>query len=66
MRTIYTITAAGDRLTADTIKNEIPDYLERMFYISGTHAMTNAFKKTLREIGVPRAHIKTDFFPGFT
>ena len=37
-----------------------------MFYISGTHAMTNAFKKTLREMGVPRAHIKTDFFPGYS
>jgi ferredoxin-NADP reductase len=36
-----------------------------MFYISGTHAMTNAFKKTLTEMGVPRTHIKIDFFPGF-
>jgi ferredoxin-NADP reductase len=72
MRTIYITTGAGtpnadggNRLTADTIKKEIPDYGERMFYLSGTHAMTNAFEKTLREMGVPRANIKTDFFPGF-
>ena len=36
-----------------------------MFYISGTHAMTNAFKQLLHEMGVPRSQIKTDFFPGF-
>jgi len=65
MRTVYTITGNGDKLTADVIKKELPDYGERMFYISGTHAMTNAFQKTLRDMGVPRAHIKTDFFPGF-
>ena len=72
IRTIYITTGGGapnvnggTRLTANAIKKEIPDYGERMFYISGTHAMTNAFEKTLREMGVPRANIKTDFFPGF-
>jgi len=79
MRTIYTTTSAGTnaaatnnsagndsgRLTSETIQKEIPDYQERMFYISGTHAMTNAFKRILREMGVPQTHIKTDFFPGF-
>jgi ferredoxin-NADP reductase len=72
MKTIYITTNAGaadtnggNRLTTDTIKKEIPDYGERLFYISGTHAMTNAFEKTLRAMGVPRANIKTDFFPGF-
>ena len=68
MKTVYTITgsgANGGRLDADTIKKEIPDYRERMFYISGTHAMTNYFKAILREMGVPPARIKTDFFPGF-
>jgi ferredoxin-NADP reductase len=72
MRTVYITTGGGtpnanggNRLTADTIKKEIPDYGERMFYISGTHALTNAFEKMLRDMGVPRTHIKTDFFPGF-
>jgi ferredoxin-NADP reductase len=65
MRTIYMNTQDGSRLTADIVKKEIPDYGERMFYISGTHAMANAFQKTLREMGVPRRNIKTDFFPGF-
>jgi ferredoxin-NADP reductase/Na+-translocating ferredoxin:NAD+ oxidoreductase RnfD subunit len=65
MRTIYVTTATGNRLTADIIKKEVPDFRERMFYISGTHAMTNAFEKTLRGMGIPRSQIKTDFFPGF-
>ena len=65
METIYTVTEGGNRLTADIIKKEIPDYGERMFYISGTHAMTNAFEELLRGMGVSRANIKTDFFPGF-
>ncbi|HEY5220694.1 MAG TPA: RnfABCDGE type electron transport complex subunit D [Candidatus Paceibacterota bacterium] len=65
LKTDYIITGNGKRIDAETIKRDIPDYHERMFYISGTHAMTNAFHKTLREMGVPMTHIKTDFFPGF-
>jgi glycine betaine catabolism B len=67
MRTVYVTTGDGasGRIDGEMIKKELPDYRERMFYISGTHAMTNAFKKTLREMGVPRTQIKTDFFPGF-
>jgi ferredoxin-NADP reductase/Na+-transporting NADH:ubiquinone oxidoreductase subunit NqrB len=70
MKTVYAITkpedgSPGTRITADLIRREIPDYRERMFYISGTHTMTTAFEKTLAEMGVPRKHIKVDFFPGF-
>jgi ferredoxin-NADP reductase/Na+-translocating ferredoxin:NAD+ oxidoreductase RnfD subunit len=65
MKAIYTVTDGGGRLTADIIKKEIPDYKDRIFYVSGPHTMTNAFEKTLQEMGVARAHIKTDFFPGF-
>ncbi|HUC31699.1 MAG TPA: RnfABCDGE type electron transport complex subunit D [Candidatus Paceibacterota bacterium] len=65
MKTVYAITDTDGRLTADMIKKEVPDYRERMFYISGTYAMTNAFQKILRKMGVPRSQIKTDFFPGF-
>jgi ferredoxin-NADP reductase/Na+-translocating ferredoxin:NAD+ oxidoreductase RnfD subunit len=65
IKTIYAITSNGDRLTANMIKKEIPDYRERIFYISGTHAMVNVFENALREMGVPRSNIRTDFFPGF-
>ena len=47
------------------IKQEIPDYLERQFYLSGPHGMVTAFDKTLRQMGLPASNIKKDFFPGF-
>ena len=65
MRTIYTLTDSQNRLTAEAIEKEIPDYKERTFYISGTHAMTNAFEESLSKLGIPRTQIKVDFFPGF-
>jgi ferredoxin-NADP reductase/Na+-translocating ferredoxin:NAD+ oxidoreductase RnfD subunit len=75
VRTIYALTDTAEkisgenvyhgRITADMIVNEMPDYKQRMFYISGTRSMTSTFKKVLHEMGVPRTHIKTDFFPGF-
>ena len=61
LRTIYTI----DRIDEEKIKNEVPDYKERMFYISGPHGMVTAFEDTLQKIGVKNSQIKTDFFPGY-
>lgn len=51
-------------VTAEIIKRRTPDYLERVWYISGPPGMVNAYKKLLKEIGVKRGNIKTDFFPG--
>ncbi len=65
IRTRYINTETEGRITGEMIQREIPDYKERFFYISGTHAMTNAFETTLTAMGVPRAQIKIDFFPGF-
>jgi len=53
-------------IDATLIAREVPDYKERTFYISGPHAMIEAFKQTLAHMGVSRFKIKTDFFPGFT
>lgn len=52
-------------LDAVTILNKIPDYKERIFYISGPHTMVVVFKKLLSDLGIEREKIKTDFFPGF-
>lgn len=53
------------RFTAEMIKQEIPDYMERIFYISGPHGMVMGFEDVLKQMGVPNSHIKVDFFPGF-
>jgi ferredoxin-NADP reductase/Na+-translocating ferredoxin:NAD+ oxidoreductase RnfD subunit len=72
-KTIYTVTDnvpatwMGERgyIDANMIAKKVPDYKERTFYISGPHGMVDALAKTLRQMGVSRWRIKTDFFPGF-
>jgi glycine betaine catabolism B len=70
-RTIYAVAeGAGQNMhngfiDAALIKREMPDYKERMFYISGPRGMVVKFQKTLKELGIAKSRIKTDFFPGF-
>ncbi len=47
------------------ISRIIPDYKERIFYISGPHSMVVAEEKVLRNLGLKKKQIKSDFFPGF-
>lgn len=52
-------------LDAQTIAREVPDYKERMFYLSGPQGMVTAFDDILRGMGVKENMIKKDYFPGF-
>lgn len=75
IKTIYAVTDPNQNITGsnmyngsidvNTIQKEVPDYANKIFYISGPHGMVNAFEKTLKSMGVPNRHIKIDFFPGF-
>lgn len=75
VKTIYAVNdLAGTTQTEDMrvgfvdekmIRTEVPDFAERMFYISGPHGMITAFESTLSKMGVTGSNIKTDFFPGF-
>lgn len=73
MKTIYTVTENTELqmnvrkgfIDADLIRCEIPDYRERIFFVSGPRAMVVRFQCTLEELGIPRSRIKIDFFPGF-
>lgn len=47
------------------ILNEVPDYMERLFFVSGPQAFVTACEKVLFEIGVPKKNVKVDYFPGF-
>ncbi len=47
------------------LEEEIPDYHNRLFYLSGPNALVDSFSGVLRELGVPSRTIKKDFFPGF-
>ena len=71
--TTYILSAAGPdlphtnygRITPELIRATIPDYLERIFYISGPQSMVIGVKKELLTLGVPRRNIKTDYFFGY-
>ncbi len=51
-------------IDAELIKKEIPDYRQRLFYVSGPPGMVDAMKAMLLSLGISRFNIKTDFFPG--
>jgi ferredoxin-NADP reductase len=51
-------------VTAELLKRRVPDYLERIWYISGPPPMVNVYTKLLKGIGVHSKQIKRDFFPG--
>ncbi len=75
MKTVYTLTdkdrvppnwsGSVGRIDPNKIQTEIPDYKERIFYISGPNALVTSFEELLRSMGIPPQQIKTDFFPGF-
>lgn len=52
-------------INAQMIAREVPDFLNKIYYISGPHGMVNTFEETLKSMGVPNKNIKIDFFPGF-
>lgn len=52
-------------IDATRIRQEIPDYADRLFYISGPHGMVVAIEAALFSLGVHRNNIKTDFFSGY-
>jgi ferredoxin-NADP reductase/Na+-translocating ferredoxin:NAD+ oxidoreductase RnfD subunit len=51
-------------VTEAMINRRLPDWSERIWYLSGPPGMVHAYKNLLRTMGVPRKHIVTDFFPG--
>lgn len=52
-------------INADAIKDTVPDYHDRTFYISGSHEMVTEVRRSLVNLGVNRRHIKVDYFPGY-
>jgi ferredoxin-NADP reductase/Na+-translocating ferredoxin:NAD+ oxidoreductase RnfD subunit len=56
---------ALSKLDQVLIKSAIPDYSERMFYVSGPDVMVNGVKDTLHDLGVHQTHVKTDHFSGY-
>jgi glycine betaine catabolism B len=53
-------------VTAEVIRQEVPNLASRHVFVSGSPGMVNTMKKALKEAGVPRGHIRTDYFPGYS
>lgn len=75
IKTIYNLTEIENvskswkgkigRLDSQMITKEVPDYKERVFYLSGPHAMVKGFEDVLNTIGISKDKVKKDFFPGY-
>ena len=71
IRTVYAVARGAERgqysghIDARLVRTVIPDYNERMFYISGPQAMVKALRRLLKTMGVRHSRIKVDLFPGF-
>lgn len=65
IKVFYVATEREGHVDAKKLKQEVPDFKERLFYISGSDGVVSAFEKLLKEMGVAKAQVKTDYFPGF-
>ena len=75
LKAIYTLTdqeniptnwsGLTEKITGTLVTKYVPDYRDRIFYISGPQAMVTAITNSLIESGIKRSKIKTDYFPGF-
>jgi ferredoxin-NADP reductase len=76
VKTVYTLTDVNNipvdwqrergYITEAMIKQNVGDYYQRTFYISGPQLMVQNFEKLLLEMKVKKGNIITDFFPGYT
>lgn len=65
VKTIVQETDKTGVITKEIIASQIPDFKDRLFYLSGPHGMVTFFEKILSQMDIPRSQIKTDYFPGY-
>jgi ferredoxin-NADP reductase len=54
-----------NQIDSQVIKKAIPDYNDRVFYVSGPYGFVTAMRQTLLKMGIPRQKIISDYFPGY-
>ncbi|MBN1931277.1 MAG: hypothetical protein JW786_06675 [Desulfobacterales bacterium] len=72
LKVVHTLTRAGDdwkgsreRISANLITTQIPDYKERMFYLCGPPRMMEAIEPLMKELGIPEERFKKEIFSGY-
>jgi ferredoxin-NADP reductase len=58
-------TYTTDLVDAGKIKELIPDYKERIFYLSGPYGFVKAVENALISLEIPLSQVRTDYFPGY-
>ena len=53
-------------ITADLIKNLVPDYRERIYYACGPPGMVKAMETTVASLGLPPSHLRLEVLAGHT
>ncbi len=66
LKAVCVVTDKVGFITPDLIKQEVPDWQQRLFYVSGPEPMVEAFEKMLANMGILDDNIKRDYFPGYT
>lgn len=54
-----------NRIDEDAIKKTVANLRKKIFYVSGPEPMVESLDELLEKLGVPKNHIKNDFFPGY-
>lgn len=54
-----------ERIDVAKIKELVPDYKERIVYVSGPEPMVEELGNALKESGLKEDHLKQDWFPGY-
>ncbi len=52
-------------VSSEAIEEEIPDYRERIFYVSGPPSLVADLSGALRMLGIPQDRIQREVFPGY-
>jgi len=52
-------------INVQMVKKEIPDYMDRVFYVCGPPGMTRAMENLLRDLNLPKTQIKREIFSGY-
>lgn len=77
VRTVFTLTGPAETIPAGWtgrtgridkmfLREEIPDYWERVFFICGSQRLVSGIKGLLIHLGVERGSVRSDYFPGLT
>jgi ferredoxin-NADP reductase len=73
LKIIYTLThprgkwdGLTGRINGDMISRAVPDFMDRVCYISGSQTMVDDLTNIIiRDLKVPAEQVKTEYFPGY-